>query len=43
MSPFILISTRGGLDINTFRDSTIAEKFCADMDKFGIEYKMEVF
>ena len=42
MTHFILVSTRGGLDINTFYNPASAEKFCTDMDKFGIEYKMEV-
>lgn len=43
MLPFILISTRGGRDVLTFRDSIKANGYCERMEKRGIAYTKEVF
>jgi hypothetical protein len=43
MPPLILISTRGCIDVLTFRDPTITDGCCARMGRRGIAYEMEVF
>jgi len=43
MIPFILISTRGGMDVLTFRDSDKAAGFCSKLERLGVVYTKEVF
>ena len=43
MIPFILVSTRGGMNVLTFRDSDAADGYCAMMERLGIAYEKAVF
>lgn len=43
MAPFILVSTRGGMDVITFRDQDAATSYCESMARFGITYEMVTY
>ncbi len=39
----ILVSTRNGLDVLTFRDPADAAGYCERMEKLGISCEMDVY
>jgi len=43
MLPFILVSTRGGMNVLTFRDADKAAGYCSKLERLGITYEMVTY